>query len=159
MKHSTATMTGLSLLAVCLCVVFGSGCRSTHKPDEARFASVEIQGNTPGQIGEMAAEVFQDNGYLVASANPAELIFEKKASGWNNFAYGNWTEPVWVRVTAAVVPVSEMTFRLQCHAVLLRDRGDTTEEQIKISSLRSHTYQKLLNEVATRLSDQSDFDF
>jgi len=120
---------------------------------------VEIQGGTPGQIGEMAAEVFQDNGYLVASAKPSELIFEKKASGWNNFAYGNWTEPVWVRVTADIVPVSETTFRLQCHAVLLRDRGDTTEEQIKISNLRSHPYQKLLNEVGTRLSDQADFGF
>jgi hypothetical protein len=156
MKRSTETMTGLSLLAVCLCVLFGSGCRST-KPDDARFASVEIKGNTPGQISEIAVEVFQDNGYLVASAKPAELIFEKKASGWNNFAYGNWTEPVWVRVTAAIVPVSDITFRLQCHAALLRDRGDLTEEEIKVSNLRSHPYQKLLNEVANRLSDQAEF--
>jgi hypothetical protein len=141
-----------ALLAVWVCLGVGSGCRTADIPPEARFASVEIRGNTPGQIAQAAAEVFREEGYEVMSSEPDNLIFEKKASGLNNFAYGNWTEnKVWVRVNAAIVPVSEMTFRLQCQAHLLRDRGEPLEEEIKVSRLRRGGYQKLLDEVSERL--------
>jgi hypothetical protein len=143
------------LVPFALCVGAGllAGCHTAEPPGGSYFASVEIRGNTPGQISEAAAEVFQAEGYEVATGGPTHMVFERKASGMNNFAYGNWLDTaVWERVKASVVPVSEATFRLQCQAYLLRDRGGTTEEEIKLSGMRSGTYQKLLDKVAKRLN-------
>jgi hypothetical protein len=136
-------------------MVFLLGCKSTDKPASAQFASVEIRGNTPGQIRDVAVEVFKEHQYQVMHSNPTNMVFEKEGSGWNNFAYGNWMgEGVWVRVKASIVPVAEGTFRLQCNAYMLRDRRGPTEEEVKLTSLQSHTYQKLLEEIYHRFHSQ-----
>jgi len=130
------------------------GCRSTDKPAEGRFASVEIEGNTPGQIHNVAVEVFERDGYQVANKGLDTMVFEKEATKWGNFAYGDWggDAPVWVRVKASIVAAGERRFRLQCHAFMVRDRGGATEEEI--ACYRSAPYQKLMNEVAQLLHGQ-----
>jgi len=141
----------LAIGAAMACWLFLLGCQSTGKPASARFASVEIQGNTPGQIRDMTTQVFTEHQYHASHSNMDSMVFEKEGTGWNNVAYGNWTgEGVWERVKASIVPVSEGKFRLQCNAYMVRDKGGTTEEEIKLSSLKSHRYQKLLNEVSQR---------
>ena len=147
----------LPLFAVALCLLAGlvTGCRSTDVPPEARFASVEVRGGTPGQLCGTTTEVFQENGYDLMKATNYSLVFEKKASALNNIAYGNWVDTaVWVRVRVLVVPVSEQVWRIQCQACLLRDRGETTEEELKVGKLRAHPYQKLLNAVQKRLGSR-----
>jgi hypothetical protein len=141
-----------ALLLVGCSALLTQGCSSTGKPSSARFASVEIQGNTPGQIRDATIEVFRANGYSVTHAKLDQMVFEIKGGGWSNFAYGNWSDDkgVWVRVKASIVPVSEETFRLQCHAYMIRDRNGSTEEEIALTNLQSHSYQKLMNEVAAR---------
>jgi hypothetical protein len=137
-----------------LCLLLGAGCKSAGKPAAGCFASVEINGNTPGQISRVAVEVFRENGYLAAHSGPPEMVFEKRGSTMNNLAYGNWMggEPVWVRVKVSIVRTGEMANRLQCTASLLRDRNGLMEEEIKVSRLRSGPYQKLLEEVRRRLN-------
>lgn len=142
-----------SIIASCV-----AGCHSTDKPPpkpaSAQFASVELQGNTPGQISQMAMAVFQENGFKVALATPNQLVFEKEGTAWNNLAYGNWEsdQPIWVRVKASIVYVSEASYRLECHAFLVRDKGkEVFEEEIKVRNINSGRYQKLLDEVARRL--------
>lgn len=138
-----------AVLLAAAALVLAGGCQSTH-PDA--FAAVLIQGNTPGQISAVAAGVFREGGYVVKRAGMNSLVCEKKGSTMNDISYGNWTgNPVWVRVRTSISPVSEGVFQLECKAWLLRDRGETTEEEIKISSYRSGPYQKLLEEVARRL--------
>jgi hypothetical protein len=141
-------------LCPCLCLLLGAGCKSAGKPAGGCFASVEINGNTPGQISRMAAEVFRENGYLVAHSGLTETVFEKRGSTMNNLAYGNWMggEPVWVRVKVFIVQTGEMSSRLQCTATLLRDRNGLMEEEIKVSRLRRGPYQKMLEEVRERLN-------
>jgi hypothetical protein len=137
-----------------VCVLAGNGCQSSDKPGSASFASVTISGNTPGQIRDTAIEVFHDDGYKVARREPTRMVFEKEGTGMNNFAYGSWLgdTPVWVRVKASIEPAGEMTFRLQCTAYMVRDIGGSTEEEIKVSGLHRGAYQKLLDEVANRLT-------
>jgi hypothetical protein len=131
--------------------LLGAGCRSTHSSDPDQFASVDFQGWSPVQIRLAAVQVFQANGYQVSDATRANLLFEKKGSSMNSFAYGNWTEPVWVRVKAAIVPISESRYRLQCDAFMVRDRGGATEEQIRLHHFQSGPYQELLDKVARQL--------
>lgn len=144
----------LWLLVGWLLGIITVGCRSTDKPASARFASVELQGNTPGQISLVIEEVFRENGYQVTRPAPDKLLCEKKDSAWNNLVYGSWVynTPVWLRVKVSIVPVAEARFRLECHAYEVQDRGAHMEDELAISTLRSHPYQKLLNEVAKRLT-------
>ncbi len=132
----------------------GSGCRSASKHKSGGFASVIIQGNTPGQIREVTIDVFSKHGYKNAGPGYTNLVFEKEGSRMDNAAYGNWTgSPPWIRVKTAIIPVSETTFLLQCKAALVRDKGQAAfEEEIKISNFRAGPYQKLLDEVAARLT-------
>jgi hypothetical protein len=146
------------MLVAAVCGLLGSGCSSVNKPESARFASVEIHGNTPGQISQVALDVFRENGYQVWRVDSSKLVFEKEGSTLNNVAYGSWLggSGVWIRVKASIVPVSEQTFRLQCQAYLVRDRGGATEDEIKVNRMRGHRYQKLLDEVARRLAGQGE---
>jgi hypothetical protein len=140
--------------AVLLCGLIGSGCRTAGKQSSGGFASVVIEGNTPGQIRHVTIEVFSDHGYKIADERATNPVFEKKGSRIDNAAYGNWTgSPVWIRVRVSIVPAGEATFRLQCKAVLLRDRGQPAfEEEIKLRNFQAGPYRKLLDEVAARLT-------
>jgi hypothetical protein len=142
------------LLAVCL--LPGIGCKSSDKSFSASFASVTISGSTPGQIRDVAIDVFRDDGYKVAQRDPSHLVFEKEGTKMDNFAYGSWLgdTPVWVRVKGAIVAAGEMTYRLQCTAYMIRDIGGSTEEEVALSGLHRGTYQKLLDEVARRLAQK-----
>ena len=144
-------------LALGLFALAVSGCRSSGKAGPSGFASVELRGNTPGQIRDVTVEVFSGHGYKVTSPALTGMVFEKQASRMNNAAYGNWTgSPVWIRVSASIVPVSEAAYRLQCKAVLLRDKGQAAfEEEIKLKGFQSGPYQKLLDEVASRLTGKT----
>ncbi|MEY2429636.1 MAG: hypothetical protein QOJ40_2521 [Verrucomicrobiota bacterium] len=143
-----------SFAAVLLCGLISSGCRSTGKQSAGGFASVVIQGNTPGQIRKATIEVFSEHGYKLADPRAPNPVFEKQASRIDNAAYGNWTgSPVWLRVKVAIIPEAEATFRLQCNAALLRDRGQPAfEEEIRLRRFQAGPYRKLLEEVAARLT-------
>jgi hypothetical protein len=143
-----------AVTAILLCALITSGCRSTGKHSAGGFASVVIQGNTPGQIRAAAVEVFSEHGYKMMDARSPNPVFEKQASRIDNAAWGNWTgSGVWIRVRVFILPVAEATFRLECKAVLVRDRGQSAfEEEIKLRNFQAGPYQKLLDEVAARLT-------
>src|SRR5262249_39606741 len=141
------------LLILALALVGGAGCRSTGDSG-SQFASVQIQGNTPGQIGDVTVEVFQEHGYKVKREDLVSFCCERHSTSMENFAYGDWVsdERVICRVKARIVAVAERTYRLQCQAYMVQGNGSVVEDEIKISPLRSGQYQKLLDEVGRRLN-------
>jgi len=140
------------LLAVCFAALATTGCRSAAKQEPARFASVEIVGQTHERVRDVAAEVFHDHGYLVTRNGWGSLVFEREGSAMNNLAYGNWMGGrVWVRVKATIFDVSARQCRLHCEAFILRNRGEALEEEIRIKRIHNRPYQELLDEVARRL--------
>ena len=144
------------LAAVCVGVFLGAGCSSTGKSDSAEFAAVEIHGQPPERVCDVAAEVFLEHGYKVKRQGWARLFFEKEGSAMNNLAYGNWMGGrVWVRVKVSVVEASANTCRVKGEAFLLRNRGEPLEEEIRIRKLHSRPYQELLDEVAKRLGGKA----
>ena len=140
--------------ALGLCGIIASGCQSTSRRTLPSFASVEIHGNTPGQIGDMGVVVFEEKGYKLASRDLTRLVFEKQGSHLRNLAYGNWLggPPIWIRVKASIVPTGQAAFKLECQAFMIRGRGEPLEEEIAISNINAGPYQKLLDEVAGRLA-------
>ncbi len=101
--------------------------------------------------------MFQQDGYVAAGGQRPEMIFEREGSRWDQIAYGSWVNdaPVWLRVRVSVVPLSADTFRLQCQAYKVRDKGDPfTEDQVRIRSNHSKPYQALLDKVLGQLKRQ-----
>jgi len=147
-KHVTAGM------FISLLLLGTVSCQSDKPAGRAPFAEVVLTGNTPGQIRNATVAVFADNGYKTRRSDPGEMVFEKEGSRMNNFAYGSWMgdTPVWVRVKATVTPVGEMKCRLECRPYLVRDIGSAAEQELSVSTLHRGPYQKLLDEVAKRLS-------
>src|SRR5205814_1048994 len=105
-------------------------------------------------IRGVTVEVFSEHGYKASGVGTPSLVFEKEGSGMDNAAFGNWTgSPPWIRVRVSIIPMSEATFTLRCNAALVRDRGQTAfEEEIRLRNFQAGPYQKLLDEVAARLT-------
>lgn len=144
----------LPVAAAALLVGAAIGCQSDKHAISGKFAAVVLSGNTPGQIRDAAVTVFLNNDYKVRRTDPNAMVFEKQGSRMNNFAYGNWVgdTPIWIRVKSSVVPVGDMSCRLECTAYLVRDIGGASEEELPVNSLHKRPYQKMLEEVAKRLS-------
>ena len=141
-----------SLLAVCVIALLSAGCQSTPTPEIVPFASVEIHGHPVDRVRDVTAQVFNEHGYELMKRGWVDLVFEKEGSTMNNIAYGNWMgSGIWVRVRAKITDISPGESRINCEACLLRNRGEPTEEEIRINKLHRHPYQKLLNEVVKRL--------
>jgi hypothetical protein len=141
-----------ALLAVSSVALPGVGCRTVGKSDPAQIASVEIHGHPLPRVRDVTAEVFHEHGYEVMKRGWVDLVFEREGSSMNNIAYGNWMgSGIWVRAKVRIADISPEESRIDCEAFLLRNRGEPTEEEIKIRKIHSHQYQKLLNEVAKRL--------
>lgn len=82
------------------------------------------------------------------------MVFEKKGTKWENLAYGDWSGPVWIRVDVSLEPAGEEAFRLDYKARLLQDRGETTEEEVRMAHLKSRPFQEILAEIGKRLGQK-----
>jgi hypothetical protein len=142
----------LALVTLGCCALAGQGCRSTGQLNPVPFAAVEIPGNTPGQVAEAATEVFREHGYQLAEPGRTNLVFEKKAGGWNNLAYGSWLgdTPIWVRVKVRIFPLVGPGCELECRAFLVNEKDSATEEERPVSRRHRSQYQQLLEEIAKR---------
>ncbi len=137
--------------------LIAAACHTTNNPATAEgsaegTAAVQLRGNTPGQITEVATEVFQAHGYVRGGRRSAGLVFEKRGGKFTNLAYGSWggDTPVWTRVKLAIIATGEGEYTLQCKAYHVLDRGSSTEEELKIGRMGSGPYHKLLDEIAAR---------
>jgi hypothetical protein len=131
------------------------GCKSMNKPASASFASVRIQGHTAEQIRAASVVVFQQDGYTVVEGRRSEMVFEKEGSRWDQLAYGSWVNEasVWLRAKVTVVPLYDDTYRLQCQAYKVHNKGDPlAEEQVRIGNSHRKPYQTLLDEVQGQLN-------
>ncbi|HEV2209457.1 MAG TPA: hypothetical protein VG167_11815 [Verrucomicrobiae bacterium] len=129
-----------------------TGC-STEKPESKRYASVVVQGNTPGQIAAAATQVLHENGYSPVQVEPPNLVYEKRGNRWAQIKYGSAIDdtPIFVRVKVAIVPAGEAQFRLDAHAYYVWDKGGPTEQEITSNLPRSGPIQKMLEEIVRRL--------
>jgi len=146
------TVGAVLMLGLGLVAFGGAGCHSAPPAASGRFAAVEIDGNTPGQIAAVTQDVFQAEGYSPGKVGLRDLVFERKGTSMDQFTYGDWagSVPVWIRVKLSIQPLGETRFLLDCRAYVVYDRGTSVEAEVKLSSLHSHTYQKILDEIAAR---------
>lgn len=129
-----------------------AGCHTTEKKGPSPLASVVITGNTPGQIQDAAIDVFRAKGFKEREQGPGRVVFEKLGGSMNNLAYGSWLgdDPVWIRIKASVVPLGEMKYELQCFGFIVTDKNGAMEEEKPLSRVHHRTYQKVLDDVASR---------
>jgi len=130
-----------------------AGCASWGKPASASFASVEITHSTPEAIRAATIEVFQEADYgAPRSADPSTWIFEREATQGESMAYNgvvatHYGNTTLNRVKVKLLDRGNGSFRLSCQAYMVTDTGE-----VKLTSFRSGTYQKMLDEVVKRLN-------
>jgi hypothetical protein len=143
------------LLALVVVALGAAGCGTFDKQKAEKFASVKIHALSEREIRTAISDVFRDHEFKVILTK-TNVICEKEGSAGDNFLYGNWVggEPVWVRIKLTIVPMMEGAYRLQCLAFKVRDKGSLAfEEEVQVSGMGSHHYQKLLEEVADRFKE------
>lgn len=139
----------LALAAVALV----AGCQ-TSTPRSASFASVVIKDKSSAEISVTTVAVFTADGYHALASAGNELLFEKEGTSGDEIAYGSWLGDghVMKRVRARVVSTAPGQHRLECEAFIVRHAEDPMfREEIRLKSIRARPYQKLLDEVASRL--------
>ena len=138
------------LLALGLCGLLSSGCRSAHPTASGGSAVMVIEGKVPDEIGDVIAEGFRHQGYTLVRRDKAGLTFEKEGSAMSNFAYGSWLggTTVWVRVKVSIVLAGDAGSRLECRGFRVTNKGDAIEEEVE---LRSGPWQKIVADAAHRL--------
>jgi hypothetical protein len=136
-----------------------AGCSSMNKPSSDSFASVVITNTTAVAICKTTCQVFREAEYRVAMESPKDrkLVFEKEGTRGQNLAYnGIWGaqngQVVLERVKAKIYERGDGSFRLSCEAFVIPDATSITpEHEIRVGNMRSGPYQKLLDDVASRL--------
>jgi hypothetical protein len=153
MKKITKWLGCLSLSL--LCGLFSIGCH-LGQPASASFASVTISGKSPAEIRDATIAVFRENGYQVSGSSQG-LTFEKEGTKANSIAYdgvvgSHYGAVTIIRVRAELVALGNGAQRLQCHAWMVSNAGDSFfEDEHRLANFRSGPYQDLLDEVAKRL--------
>jgi hypothetical protein len=153
MKKLVKSMAFLSLSLAC--GLFSAGCH-LGQPTSASFASVTISCKSAGQIRDATVAVFRENGYR-AYTSGQQLVFEKEGTRANTISrdglVGAQAGAVTIiRVRADLVDLGPGSYRLQCHAFMVSNAGDSFfENEARLANFRSGPYQKLLDEVAKRL--------
>jgi hypothetical protein len=140
-----------------LCGVFLSGCASS-KPASASFASVVIPNQSVETIQDTTMLVFGEAGYKANRTPDGSMVFEKEGSRGDQILYGGlggaeYNGAITVRVMAEIVDLSgQDARRLQCQAYMVRHAGEGIfEDKTRMANFRGGPYQKLLDEVATKL--------
>jgi hypothetical protein len=154
MSKQTASLGGLSLFLVC--VLSLTGCSSWNKPASASFASVTITGHTAEQIRDTATAVFRENGYTGSAIDARRLVFTREGTRLETISRDGVMaaqkgQSTLVRVKAELVDLGSGVYRLQCQTYMVTDAGQRREEETRLFDIRSGPYQKLLDEVGTRL--------
>ena len=140
-----------------LCGIFFSGCASS-KPASASFASVVIPNQSVETIQDTTMLVFGEAGYKANRVANGSMIFEMEGSRGDQILYGGlggaqYNGAITVRVKAEIVDLmGQDAHRLQCQAYMVRHAGEGIfEDKTRMANFRGGPYQKLLDEVATKL--------
>jgi hypothetical protein len=155
MEHKKLNTLLKFLSLTLVCGLFSTGCH-LGQPSSASFASVTISGKSAGQIRDATVAVFRENGYR-AYASGQQLVFEKEGTRANTISrdglVGAQAGAVTIiRVRADLVDLGPGSYRLQCHAFMVSNAGDSFfENEARLANFRSRPYQDLLDEVAKRL--------
>jgi len=143
---------GLGLL---LLLGFVAGCSSSPEgAGTGKYAAVELDGFSRFAVDMAVQQVFENEGYKLASKSNDTLVFERESSGSQNVMWGNWSSRLWERVVTKVSRLGEGDrYLLSADAYRVKDKDDKMmEEEKKMGFAVQSKYQKLLEQVKTLLA-------
>ena len=143
---------------IILAAIFSVGCRSMDKPASASFAAVVISNQSVQAIQQAAVTVFQQNGYQALTLADGSTGFEREATEREQRQYAGFVgahegEKVVMRVRIKIEPKNAAAYWLSCKAYAVCNPGQGVfETTTALFGFQSKPYQKLLDQVATRLA-------
>ncbi len=151
MKRSFRAIFLFAVLAVGLL----GGCTSSPSgAGTGKYAAVELNGFSRTAVEMATEQVFEREGYKLASKSNDTLIFERPSSSTKNLVWGNWTSHLWDRVVTKITRLSEVdSFLLSADAFRVQNKDDKImEEEKKMGFAVQKQYQELLERVKTLLA-------
>lgn len=151
MMKQTLRIWGWSLV---LLLGLVAGCSSS--PDGAgtgKYAAVELNGFSRFAVEMAVQQVFENEGYKLASKSNDSLVFEREASKGQTVMWGTWSS-LWERVVTKITRLGEGDrYLLSADAYRVKDKDDKImEEEKKMGFAVQSKYQKLLEQVKTLLA-------
>ena len=146
--------TGIGLASLLLGgLLLLGGCQSTSPTGAKVAASSTITGRSLSEIRLATLEAFQKEGYTVPSAFGRDLVFEKRASGMTDLAYGGWMDPaVWLRVKVHIDEIKPGVNVLDCSVYRVLNRGDNIlEEENRAYGTSNKPFKQLLAKIKAQL--------
>lgn len=152
-SHAARWLRALALSALAGTLLGLAGCASAARGGPTNFAGVIIENHTTDEIRQAAVDVFTSNYYVTKLSGTDILVFEKMGSGMDNLAYGGWSpNEVSIRVKVYLTPASDIAYIVSCDAFMVRNAGDGVfEDEQRLLKIRRGPYQRLLEEVKSRL--------
>jgi len=140
----------IMLLAAVLCL---TGCRAAHEPGGVSHAVVQIDGQPLDAVQQATAAVFGEEGYSLVHRSAESMVFERAGSRRDASKYGGWSgEGVTMRVFVTFTALANAGYRLQADVSAKENASDPFfEDENRAMMLNRRPYQKLLNEVESRL--------
>lgn len=132
-----------------------AGCSSSPGgAGTGKYAAVELDGFSRFAVEMAVQQVFENEGYKLASKSNDTLVFEREASGSQNVMWGNWSSRLWERVVTKISRLGDGDrYLLAADAYRVKDKDDKImEEEKKMGFAVQSKYQKLLEQVKTLLA-------
>lgn len=134
-------------------LLLASACQSAHEPGGTSHAVTQVSGRSLEEIQKATAEVFGAEGYVEQSRTAEMMVFDRAGSRRDAAKYGGWAgEGVTMRVRVGYTALAGGNYRLQADASAVQDASDPFfADESRAMMLNRRPYQKLLDEVASRL--------
>jgi len=116
---------------------------------------VTIKGHSVTDVVLTTRDVFADNGFALAKAEPDRMIFERPGTRSDQIKYGSFGSPdVIIRAKVDLQEMGRETYFLRCDVFAVRDAGDTVlEDETRLILFSNKHYQKILDEVKQRVDN------
>jgi hypothetical protein len=141
----------IMLLVTALCL---TGCQAAHESGGVSHAVVQIDGQPLDAVQQTTAAVFGEEGYSLVHRSAKSMVFERAGSRRDASKYGGWSgEGVTMRVYVTFTALANAGHRLQADVTVKENETNPIfEDENRAMMLNRRPYQKLLNEVESRLT-------
>lgn len=131
-----------------------TACSSSRGSSDQGHASILIKGHPAEAVRLVAKQVFNEEGYVLQSSLPDEMVFQRPGGSGNAILYGGWDGGgVLQRIRVHFYSAGEASVNVVATVFAVRNAGDRVmEEESRKLVLSRGPYKKLLAEIQRRVT-------
>jgi hypothetical protein len=154
-RHPAARGHRVAAALTTLLLLLGpTACSSNRGSSDQGHASVLIKGHPAEQVRLVAKQVFNEQGYVLQTSLPDEMVFQRPGGGGSALLYGGWDgSGVVQRIRVHFYSAGEVSVNVVATVFAVRNAGDRVmEEESRKLVLSRGPYKKMLAEIQRRMT-------